>query len=137
MKPKYKTFVLVMASLFGATYAQTSTAGHSLHHVDDKSENWYSEYFLGANYSLDTNEPVLAFSACASTEVVAEMLASATMSTSKKQMEISSTESNAQNSTLETTITSRVSGMELNYVVLRKDRVHSTPEQYCVLITQE
>lgn len=140
----YKTIIAFSAALIAlvtgsiSSYANESlTSTHNADYIASDLESWYSKYFTGASYITKSEEPVLAFSACASNEDIAEMLASAALSTHNKTNIISSQEHLSNDSSYEIEIKSKTNALELNYVVLRKDQVRSAPPEICVLITQE
>lgn len=144
MRLNYKTLIAFSAVLIAlATSSITSfaeerqTVQHGTDYIDSELQSWYSDYFTGASYISKSGEPVLAFSACASKTNIALMLASAALSTHANTTSISSYERLAKDSSYEVEIKSRASGLELNYVVLRKSQVRSAPPEICVLITQE
>ncbi|KIF53194.1 hypothetical protein H735_09695 [Vibrio owensii CAIM 1854 = LMG 25443] len=144
MRLNYKALIAFSAVLIAlvtgsiTSYAtETAEVQYSTDNMDSGLQNWYSDYFTGASYISKSGEPVLAFSACASKVNIALMLASAALSTHANTTSISSFERLTNDSSYETEVVSQTSGLELNYVVLRKDQVRSAPPEICVLITQE
>ena len=144
MSTNYKTILAFSAALIAivtgsvSSYAdETLSETHNANHIASDLENWYSEFFTGASYITKSDVPVFAFSACASNEDIALMLASAALSTHNKTNIISSHEHLSNDSSYGIEIESKTSGLEVNFVVLRKDQVRSAPPEICVLITQE
>ena len=144
MRFDYKTIVTFIATLIAVTAgtitpyaAETLTEHHDADEMVSDLHNWYSTYFTGSSYIAKSEVPVLAFSACASNEDIALMLASAALSTHDNITKISSHELLSDDSSYRREIKSKTSGLELKYVVLRIDQVRSAPPQICVLITQE
>lgn len=144
----YKKTILFSVAILSAVIinivdSNSPFAGEYLTHeynedsIEIKSEDWYSQYFTGSSYMTTSEEPVLAFSACASNEDIALMLASAALSTHDQTKSLSSKEKLSNDGSYRVDIQSKTSSLELKYVVLRKEQVRSAPSQTCVLITQE
>lgn len=144
MSLNYKTIIAFSAALIAsvtcsiATNAsENSTTLLDADYIAGELLNWYSDFFTGASIITNSEEPVMAFSACASNEDIALMLASAALSTHDKANIISSNERLSNDGSYELEVKSKTSSLQLNYVVLRTDKIRSAPPEICVLITKE
>jgi len=105
--------------------------------LDGNVYQWYSNYFTGDLYKKDSESaPVLAYSACAESFKVAELLAISALSTSKNLKVIDSVEYVDANP-LKSTILSVQSGMETGHAVLRQDSNFDSDKTVCVLVTRK